>query len=214
MKLAKKDVEQFLDLFYDKIVYIKASHPNAPETNIFWLASCTALEHLALRKRQARRAKIYKFQQELCASTVFEKNTANSPKNEKRDCTVRALSLAASIPYEQAHDTMAMLGRKPGKGFVFEEFVNYMRTSNASINGLSLRRVYSSGVWYPTFGELVNACKRGEISGRWIIRVSGHVFAVVDNKIMDSFADVPRRRIKAIYKFQPIGTGQNESLVL
>lgn len=37
------------------------------------------------------------------------------PYDEHNDCVVRAMSLAAAVPYELAHKALSSTGRKPGK---------------------------------------------------------------------------------------------------
>lgn len=37
-------------------------------------------------------------------------------ENEKRDCTVRTLSLVSNIPYEKVHFAFMKVGRKDGHG--------------------------------------------------------------------------------------------------
>lgn len=91
-------------------------------------------------------------------------------QNETNDCTVRAYAIAANIPYANAHAELFLFGRKNRHGINFIPFAR------------------SKG-WkeYPRPSmEVDSYVKYIALTGRWIIAVRGHVFAVVDGTIHDT----------------------------
>jgi hypothetical protein len=74
------------------------------------------------------------------------------------------------IPYAEAHARLAKLGRKPRAGFRFR----YREVQNL---GLELRPEFSCQHLKTVLPEMA--------SGRFIVRVAGHVFAVVDGVVVD-----------------------------
>lgn len=94
--------------------------------------------------------------------------------DERKDCTVRAASIALEIPYKQAHLEFALLGRKKGKGFSFSRYAaSSLRL--AKVVGHKRCRV---------FGAL---CRYNK--GRFVCRIRGHVFAIVDGVVHDRLND-------------------------
>ena len=85
---------------------------------------------------------------------------------QKNDCTVRAIAIACSIPYDSAYDLLKANGRRE-------------RTAFPAIKGY-LRM-------YP--GDFCKLFPRG----RWIIKTAKHVSAVVDGTIHDTFRPDPFR---------------------
>ena len=113
----------------------------------------------------------------------------NSPEdrfgNESRDCTVIAVSHCLGISYKEAHDKLAGLGRSPNMGFPFRiEYVN------------TLGIVVRTDIRPRTFKEVYPLLKQG----RFIVRIKGHVFAVVDGVIYDSEPSTSRKKVYAVYE--------------
>lgn len=94
--------------------------------------------------------------------------------HEKKDCTVRALSLAANIPYERAHEILKELGRKEGHGIRFKDVAQ----EAFKMAGVKVKLVKRSGTantvikTYPT--STLYCLKRG------------HAFVIKDGKILDT----------------------------
>ncbi len=91
---------------------------------------------------------------------------------ERKDCTVRAFSTAANIPYQDAHAAMELGGRKPKRGV-------YTPAALAKLKPL----VESTPVIRKRI-TLQAFCKRFP-EGRYLMRRKGHAFAVVDGKAYD-----------------------------
>jgi len=102
---------------------------------------------------------------------------------ETRDCTVRATAIALDITYAAAHQRLAAMGRKPRKGMHYEEVINRL--------GLSRRPDLSGGSWKTLAPKLAK--------GRFVVRVTHHVFAVVDGVVSEYV--LPGKRIKMVYEY-------------
>lgn len=89
--------------------------------------------------------------------------------HEHNDCTVRALSVAANIPYEQCHEAFKHYGRKDKHGLtnikkIFPKVCHRL--------GLKSRQVARSG----TINKLVKKYPTGRI----YCTMRGHAFCIVD----------------------------------
>ena len=121
---------------------------------------------------------------------VLQRGDAYS--KERQDCTVHATSIAAQIPYYQAHDLLARFGRSPRHGIRYLSFVRDLRER---VGAYRIERVHMP--------ETVTLAKflRDFPKGRFVVRKSGHVFAVIDGIQYDSLPNSPRVRITHIYHF-------------
>jgi hypothetical protein len=91
--------------------------------------------------------------------------------NEKLDCTVRAVALAAGMPYAEAHALCKAHGRKDGHRM--KNFVTFMKKTFPQV-----RRAGDCGI---TLGRWVTAHRHGI----YLLRVRGHVVVVVDGVVLD-----------------------------
>jgi hypothetical protein len=126
---------------------------------------------------------------------------------ETNDCTVRALTAAANIPYEQAHALMAKHGRKFGKGSYHEtqakaytEAGGELRAIFGTTKGAKYRAHTAKDVPHQegiTLGTLI-----AEIpNGRFVCIMRGHAFAIVDKQLADGGSLPSGSRIQAVYRF-------------
>lgn len=109
--------------------------------------------------------------------------------NERRDCTVRAVAAAFNIPYEVAHQKMAALGRKPKRGFEFR--IGKVQTLGKIECRPDLCCSSVGGIW-PALQ-----------TGRFIVKVPHHVFAVIDGEAHDLIVPNPKQRVKMVYEVTP-----------
>lgn len=119
--------------------------------------------------------------------------------HEHNDCGVRALALAADIPYSHAHRILKQEGRKNRKG-----------TSTGMIEravpqlGLVVERIISgrtySGLSYgplPTVADTIHRYPKG----RFIIITNDHGMALIDGEIHDTgVVKGPRARVKMLFR--------------
>ena len=125
--------------------------------------------------------------------------------NEENDCTVRALANAAGLPYRLAHKILAKAGRKQGHGMftkdwhpVYTRLGFKLQSIHGTTHGARFMAhmtgmVAQQGI---TLGKLLPSLKQG----RYAIKVNGHIFAVVDGKVLD-YGDNPAGcKVQAVYK--------------
>jgi hypothetical protein len=113
---------------------------------------------------------------------------------ETRDCTVRAVAIAMCMSYPAAHAKLAALGRKPRRGWPFSPW-------NAERLGLEHRVNLKEE-------RTVKSLMPRLAKGRFIVRIAGHVFAVVDGRIIDNVTIKPLSRIRNVYEvpgFRQVG---------
>jgi hypothetical protein len=101
--------------------------------------------------------------------------------NETRDCTVRAVAIACEVPYAEAHAELKQRGRKDGRGFSFATSVKH----DPVLCGQRLVSVYD---WMEKNGKCICLCtaQKRFPRGRFIVRKSGHVFAMIDGEVRDT----------------------------
>lgn len=110
---------------------------------------------------------------------------STSGLKEKNDCTVRVLAAVLCLDYRTAHGLLAKAGRKDGHGFRFRE-------PEVFALGLEALPEYSCKTWRSVSKELPTL-------GSFVIRVRGHVFAVVDGVVHDTGAPVMSQHVKMVY---------------
>jgi hypothetical protein len=89
--------------------------------------------------------------------------------SERRDCTVRATSTVMGLPYGDVYKRIAAIGRKKNKG------IPYPRVAREF--DLKMRPELSCHHLSTILPDMQK--------GRFVVRVSRHVFAVVDGVVID-----------------------------
>jgi hypothetical protein len=89
-------------------------------------------------------------------------------ESEKRDCTVRALSLCMNIPYEQVHKVCKIAGRRNKRGFYFTKH---------ALEIFEALKLYS---WNIKRSGSVEKLIRTYPEGRLLVIRRGHAFCVID----------------------------------
>jgi hypothetical protein len=124
---------------------------------------------------------------------------------EANDCTVRALANATGMPYNLAHRIMAKAGRKVGSGVhvttwhsVYERLGVTLQSIHGTTNGARFLahmtgRQQQAGI---TLEKLIPMLG----SGSFIIKQRGHVFAVVNGKVLDYGNNLAGCKVQAVYK--------------
>jgi hypothetical protein len=124
---------------------------------------------------------------------------------ETRDCTVRALSNASGMHYDQAHELLKKNGRKDRCGAFFGTmFAAYTQAGFVldSVHGTTVSARYAArfanrkaevGV---TLAKLLPKLAFGE----YIVNTTGHAVAVVNGKIIDTFDNPAGKRVVAVFK--------------
>jgi hypothetical protein len=174
-----------------------------------------------LRQRRAKRRNL----------TPFKQTDGGRLYGERRDCTVRALAIAADMSYKDAHALMALEGRKPKCGMVgfqiehalkslptlFEDIkvtklklISWQAIDQGGLfNGEELERPahtrnYRAGRWrHITLKMLL--MKLGE--GRYYVVSRAHAFAVIDGVVHDTWQLGGHTRISAVWRIERNGGG-------
>lgn len=105
---------------------------------------------------------------------------ASRRPRQSNDCTVRAIALAAGLPYDAAYDRCAEEGRRCGRGMHLKDWLPV-----ATVNGY--RFVWTpcpavKGEWRENPVTFANR----HPSGRFILKLAKHVLACVDGVVMDT----------------------------
>jgi hypothetical protein len=101
---------------------------------------------------------------------------SSKSKGETRDCAVRAVSVAARVSYDKAHEILAAKGRRRRKGTP----VDITRVAMESL-GFNLTEV--TGRFQ---AKTIRTLKREIPSeGTFLVRTSGHILCVQDGEVHD-----------------------------
>jgi hypothetical protein len=98
-------------------------------------------------------------------------------RGERNDCTVRAFSTAAQIPYQDAHAAMELAGRRRGHAV----------SLIAAVADLSILFDIKSVFNWRNHGAKITVATflKRYPKGRYLCRKSGHAFAVADGVAFD-----------------------------
>ncbi len=120
---------------------------------------------------------------------------------ERNDCVVQAIATASGLPYSEAHAIVARSGRKPKRRCnlvraveQFEKDTGICVASRDMAKPVCGRR--SKNQTYPTLAAISPLLA----AGRYIVKVGGHAFAVVDGIQYDWRPCGPRKRVMKIYQ--------------
>ena len=124
---------------------------------------------------------------------------------ETRDCTVRALSNASGLHYDDAHKILKKHGRKDRCGAFFSTMLKAYNEAGFVLNSvhgttgaarhaarISARQA-EDGV---TLAKILPKLSFGE----YIVNTTGHAVAVVNGKIIDTFDNPAGKRVVAVFK--------------
>jgi hypothetical protein len=118
---------------------------------------------------------------------------ASRALGEHNDCTVKALTAATGLPYDVCHAAMAKFGRPNRKG------CNWHSVGGKAAEYLGFKMTQLDYSRYNAKTMITAARDRNLRSGRYVVRVRGHVAALVDGKVIDWTAG-RRHAIKAVYE--------------
>jgi hypothetical protein len=113
---------------------------------------------------------------------------ARSSIQEANDCTIRALAIAASIPYDYAHKIGREAGRKNKKGFHPQKLLKYAKKEY----GITYRKTRHKKITIQKFIKL-------NPTGRYYVATNVHAFAIINGAIYDMAINRPLQRLEEIY---------------
>jgi len=102
----------------------------------------------------------------------------------------------AEIPYKEAHAICKKHNRKTRRGMYTTDLLRACKTANLKIRRLSESDTRQLNGSRYTQTTVLNALKP---TGKYLIWITGHFFAVIDGIVLDAMHS-PRRRVKAIYE--------------
>ena len=115
---------------------------------------------------------------------------ASSGIKDNNNCTIRALSIASGIPYDEAFEIGKEAGRKTGRGFHTRKLMAYARK-----NGIEFRKMKYKSITLQKFLAL-------GLVGRFVVKRRGHAFAIISGVIHDGLVNPPMSRLTEIYKVE------------
>lgn len=133
-----------------------------------------------------------------------------SSKFESNDCTVRALANAANMPYDEAHQKFAEVGRMPHCGARQTQFSKVYLESGFSLVGVfgTTKSSKAAQINLLNFVDevpffvgttLKNFLKKNQ-DGSFIAIMDGHAFAIVDGDLVDKTEIKENSRICIIFE--------------
>ncbi len=129
------------------------------------------------------------------SSTDSGRTNSKRPR-QKNDCTVRALANTTDIDYDDAYDLVKSRGRKSHRGGEFPK----ARSDDAALGW-----TFTWGSFPAVKGQSrmnpATFCEQFK-TGRYIVRVAKHVFAIVDGVAYDTSPERPDRCIYGAWKVQ------------
>lgn len=129
---------------------------------------------------------------------------------DKNDCVIRAFANVGVDTYPNLRDLFFRKGRKQFRG-------TYVTTTHevAKMFGATYTAIGATGKKRQRFLQMMQCgaddadskgCTVANIAsryptGRHIVSVRGHVFALINGRIIDTFATRPRTRVIGVYSF-------------
>lgn len=100
--------------------------------------------------------------------------------DERNDCVVRGLAIAARVPYARAHRLVAAATGRRSRGRT-HDFMGMMLRERLGQRGVELTKRYTVAGFVKQFPK-----------GHYLASKSGHVFAVVNGVVHDTWKPGPR----------------------
>jgi hypothetical protein len=127
---------------------------------------------------------------------------------EKDDCSVRALANCTGISYNTAHKILANEGRRDKDSMYMLSFTRLLLKHQFSMKCFGSTNAAKEQMWYwpqANVGPaqtLLNTLDSGKYNkGRYIFHTKGHIFAVVDGRIIDNSPNMADAIVSVIYTY-------------
>jgi hypothetical protein len=131
---------------------------------------------------------------------------------ENNDCTVKALAIAANIPYVEAHALLAAKGRKKGQGAFTHQYHQVLRDLGFTLTLVDTNEIQAKYPRAKTGGYIYKQLTSHHMDlypefwndGQvYLLQMAGHVGAVRDGKIHD-WTKGRAKRIHGVYRITKI----------
>ena len=99
--------------------------------------------------------------------------------NDSRYCTVRMLANLSGMTYHEASRHMKKHGRVHGRGMYTSDYMRAVKEVLELGDAVKKPELRKMGVL------TTKSLKRNMPEGKWIVQVSGHVYAVIDGIVLD-----------------------------
>jgi hypothetical protein len=110
-------------------------------------------------------------------------------ETEKNDCTVIALSYGFNIDYSHAHKVCKEKGRKDGHRFDMTKVLGVKPSYEYFVFKSGDRRFAKYTYLFKGDRMTVNTFRKTHPTGTYLVRISGHVFTVIDGIIYNNKRD-------------------------
>jgi len=124
----------------------------------------------------------------------FKYCDGDSPKEERNDCTVRALKISTGCKYYDAFRLLHNAGRKPNKGFFIEKM---LKTNSYHFGHTFTKLKFRKPITLVKFIKKYN-------EGTYYVRKSRHVFVVKDGVVLDMYNPGAYSRVLMAWKVEPL----------
>ncbi len=130
--------------------------------------------------------------------TTYEACVAESEKhNEDNDCSVKAVAIAARVPYDLAHKALAMFGRKHRQGASTGSIAAAFMSIKAKMVSVDYEMIRKrNGGRTLTVNNIVPHLNK---SRHYILYTAGHVVAVKKGVVQD-WTEGRRHRVISIHE--------------
>ena len=118
---------------------------------------------------------------------------------ESRDCAVRAVSIAARVPYDVAHSLLSQKGRRPGRGTHDWQYLGVLKDLGFSVIDETKKYRNKGGKTVTSLSKLLPS------RGVFIIRVRGHVACYRAGEIHDWMDPSRRNHIRDVWRISKTG---------
>lgn len=147
-------------------------------------------------------------------SDFFEGST--KVRSENNDCTVRALAIAAEMPYDEAHQLLAVqCGRKDKHGASFINLIGSNPSEGRVIgdyfvkwHNVKTQYTYNHSDPYArsrVSGTTVRQFVTGpDVPKRCVLSIQGHVMACINGVVHDTFNAGARSILQGYYSFEKV----------
>lgn len=113
---------------------------------------------------------------------ICDAGRSNSKRSkQKNDCTIRAASKVLELDYDIIYDSFTLNGRKCSKGFNLAYWI-----CSSSIGRDRFSKISFPAIKGKSRMTIIEFCKQYP-EGKYICKVSKHVFAVINGTVFDTF---------------------------
>lgn len=130
---------------------------------------------------------------EPCKAPYAARVKASLKRGERNDCSVKAVSIAARVPYNVAHDALAFFGRQNGRGVYMATALEAVKKLGCTFETDKQPRQSNGSRW------TAKTIGLGYPRGYFIVEFRGHVAAMINGVVQD-WTDGRRHQVICVYR--------------